>query len=398
MNPKIIKSEEEYAAALEEVARVMSADPDTPDGDALELWSMLVSDYEERVHPVPLPDPISAIRFRMEQNGLNQADLVPYFGSKSKVSEVLRGLRPLSLGMIRKLHEGLGIPAEVLLQEPGGTLSEKYREVDWRRYPLSEIIKRQWLPGFRGTIADLLDKAEELLGGFLFPEGLEAISAAYPRQNRRSGASVDEYALQAWMARVFQQAAVQDLPPYAPGTVDETFIRETARLSRFATGPLLAQEALLKQGIHFVVERHLPGTHLDGMVTRCADNTPVVALTLRYDRLDNFWFTLCHELAHIARHLEGDKSIVFVDDLEVISRDGCEEEADRLAAESLIPSGIWETFHTSHWTEASVVEAANRLRLDPSIIAGRIRRETGNYQLFSHLIGSHKVRKLFRVM
>ena len=115
MNPKILKTEDEYREALFRVEGLMEAEPGTPEGDELELWSMLVEDYEERHYPIPMPDPVSAIRFRMEQAGMKDADLIPYLGSKSRVSEVLNGKRPLSLTMIRKLHDGLGIPAEVLI-------------------------------------------------------------------------------------------------------------------------------------------------------------------------------------------------------------------------------------------------------------------------------------------
>ena len=115
MEPRVLKTETEYEEALARVEGLMDAEPGTPDGDDLELWSMLVEDYEERHHPIPLPDPIAAIRFRMEQTGLKDADMGAYLGNKSKVSEVLSGKRPLSLTMIRRLHEGLGIPAEVLL-------------------------------------------------------------------------------------------------------------------------------------------------------------------------------------------------------------------------------------------------------------------------------------------
>ncbi len=115
MEPRVLKTETEYEEALARVEVLMDAEPGTPEGDDLELWSMLVGDYEERHHPIPLPDPIAAIRFRMEQAGLRDADMVAYLGSKSKVSEVLSGKRPLSLPMMRRLHEGLGIPAEVLL-------------------------------------------------------------------------------------------------------------------------------------------------------------------------------------------------------------------------------------------------------------------------------------------
>jgi HTH-type transcriptional regulator / antitoxin HigA len=120
MKPKIIKTEAECAAALARIEKLMSARPNTPQGDELELLSLLVHDYEDRVFPIDKPDPITAIRFRMEQQGLKPGDLVPFLGSRSRVSEVLSGRRSLSLKMIRALVGGLGIPAEVLLGEPAG--------------------------------------------------------------------------------------------------------------------------------------------------------------------------------------------------------------------------------------------------------------------------------------
>lgn len=90
----------------------------TPEHDELELLVMLVESYEDRAFPLDLPDPISAIRFRMEQEGLSPKDLVPFIGSRSRVSEVLSGRRTLSLSMIRALHDGLGIPYDVLLVVP----------------------------------------------------------------------------------------------------------------------------------------------------------------------------------------------------------------------------------------------------------------------------------------
>lgn len=123
MDPKVLKTEADYDAALAIVDTLMSAAPGSPAGDRLELWSLLVDEYERRHHPIEPPGPLSAIRFRMDQQGLTQDDLVPFIGSKSKVSEVLSGQRGLSLAMIRRLHKGLGIPYEVLIQDTGQTLT-----------------------------------------------------------------------------------------------------------------------------------------------------------------------------------------------------------------------------------------------------------------------------------
>ena len=117
LKPKVIKTEAQYEATLARVEKIFDAKPDTPMGDELELLLLLVESYEEKKFPIGPPDPIDALRFRMEQEGLKPKDLIPYIGSKSKVSEVLSGQRPLSLTMIRKLVTGLRRPAEVALRE-----------------------------------------------------------------------------------------------------------------------------------------------------------------------------------------------------------------------------------------------------------------------------------------
>jgi len=116
MKPKVLKTTREHRAALGHIETLMTR-PD-PDEAELELWALLVEKYEEEHFPIAVPDPIDAIRFRMDQEELTPADLQPYLQSKSKVSEVMNRKRPLSLSMIRALNKGLKIPAEVLVQEP----------------------------------------------------------------------------------------------------------------------------------------------------------------------------------------------------------------------------------------------------------------------------------------
>jgi HTH-type transcriptional regulator/antitoxin HigA len=116
MKIRILKNEADYEAALAEIEKLMEGIE--PDADRLELLALLVRDYEDKHYPIDMPDAVEAITFRMEQMGLTRKDLERYIGSKSKVSEVLSGKRRLSLSMIRALHEGLGIPAEVLLGRP----------------------------------------------------------------------------------------------------------------------------------------------------------------------------------------------------------------------------------------------------------------------------------------
>jgi HTH-type transcriptional regulator / antitoxin HigA len=128
MKPKLIKTETDYQEALGHIEVIFDAKPGTPEGDELELLVTLVEYYEEKAYSIGLPSPVDAIRFRMQQQGLKAKDLIPYIGSASKVSEVLSGKRALSLPMIRKLVSGLGIPADVLLQEQGAELPSKVLE------------------------------------------------------------------------------------------------------------------------------------------------------------------------------------------------------------------------------------------------------------------------------
>lgn len=117
MNYKVIKTELEYEAMLEDAYSLMDAELNTPDGDKLELASLLIEKYEDENYPISPPHPVSAIKFRMEQAGLRPKDLIECFGDKSKVSEVLNLKRPLSLKHIRKLNHHLHIPLDALVGE-----------------------------------------------------------------------------------------------------------------------------------------------------------------------------------------------------------------------------------------------------------------------------------------
>ena len=133
MTVKPIKTEADHAAALARLEAVFDAAPGTPKGDEAEVLATLIQLYEEKHFPIELPAPLDAIRFRMEQQALKPKDLVPYLGSPSKVSEVLAGRRRLSLAMIRNLSTGLGIPAQVLIQEPARKAATRRRTAVKRR-------------------------------------------------------------------------------------------------------------------------------------------------------------------------------------------------------------------------------------------------------------------------
>jgi HTH-type transcriptional regulator/antitoxin HigA len=232
--------------------------------------------------------------------------------------------------------------------------------------------------------------------------GRDALPVALYRKNdhARSNAKADPYALKAWCWEVLARANATRLPvAYRSGTVDLKLIRKVAKLSWSAEGPKLAREFLAKHGIHLVCLEHLPRTHLDGAALQLADGTPVIGLTLRYDRLDNFWFCLLHELAHVGRHMDGKRDEAFVDDLslrgvEGVRRDPKEDEADEWAENGLIPADVWGGSQVrENPSPLTVMELAQRLEIHPSIVAGRIRHETKNFRLLSQFVGIGEVRR-----
>lgn len=396
MMVKLIKSESDYRETLARVDELMDAEEGTPEADELEVLATLAELYEKIAFPIGFPDPIGAIKFRMDQMGLRQADLIPFIGSRSRVSEVLSGKRPLTLKMIRALHERLGIPADALLQQQGATLPDE-AGLDVSRFPWGAMLKHNWFPGFNGTARDAKEHAEELLSKLFSSLSAGDLQIAHYRGHVRSGSEMDSYALLVWRARVVSLAKASPLPSsYKKGIITKGFMSRLVQLSYLDEGPKLAREFLHKNGIHLIIERHLPKTHLDGAATILDNGTPVVAMTLRHDRLDNFWFCLCHELGHVTKHLTKPDTEWFFDDLDLIDGDEKEHEADEWAEEALIPSSIWEAA-PAHLTRAvsDVRKLAEKIRIHPAIIAGRIRWETKNYRILSRQLGQGEVRKHF---
>lgn len=394
MQPKIIKTEAEYEQALSRIDELMAAVPDTDEGNEFELLVTLVELYEEKLYPINLPDAVSAIRFRMDQQGIKQKDLIPFIGSKSKVSEILSGKRELNLNMIRNLHAGLDIPLEVLLQKPKAELPEILEGIEWGNFPLTEILKRKWI-SFKGTLPEAKEHAEEILSTWAAPLGRGTLQPALLRQHIRGRNNSSPYSLAAWRVRVSLLAQEQNIPTYKPGSIDTEFVSDLVKLSYLDNGVLLAKEFLMKTGIHFVAEPHLTGTHLDGAVMFLPDGSPLVAMTLRHDRLDNFWFTLCHELAHLALHLGHDDWDLIYDDLDNHEGNNIEDEADQWATEALISNKKWQASGlTVNCSATEILAFAEKYRIHPAIPAGRIRREQRNYKKFARLIGNGEVRKV----
>jgi len=395
---KVIKTEEDYQLVLSRIDELMNAEPNTSEGDELELLVTLVELYEDKKYPIDMPDAIEAIKFRMEQLSLNQQALVPFIGSKSKVSEVLNKKRPLSLSMMRALHKGLSIPAEILLREQGQNFPEEIPEIDWTAFPIKEMIGLGWIysdKSIKGNEEEIMRKYIQEAGGMNSFFSLSFRASKGPIKKLRT----KKYALMAWCLRIMELSEKHPLEKkYKPGSIN---LSDLSKLSYFRNGPLLAKEYLEKQGIQFFIIPHLKKTFLDGAVMISEKKNPIIALTLRYNRIDNFWFCLLHELAHLTKHLTMDETNIIVDELDpqhssLRSKDSKEEEADRIAQDSLIPKEYWKKVNlAAKDLSKEVRNLSEQLKIHPAIIAGRIRFEKNNYRILSQFLGRGEVNKFF---
>ncbi len=399
MKPKLIKNSFDYEMALAYIESLMEQTESDDINEEIELFSSLITMYEDEYFPVNLPDPIDTILFAMDQQGLKRKDLIPIIGNQSKVSEVLCRKRPLSLSMMRNLHEELHIPAEILLQDTqkNQVPEKRFKSQD---YPISEMFKLGYFPKYK-KISQVKEFFEEIMSELFTQFADETPKLVYCKQSK-SKTEPDMNTLLAWQAHILTQVSSDEIDDFSMDALNDSFFEEILSLSIYPKGPLLVKDYLQSFGIHFVIEPHLPKTYVDGSVFKSHDDKPVIVLSLRHDRIDNFWFTLFHELGHVVKHLYGKKkNRAFFDDTFSSPDEGIallEKEANDFAMEHLISSKKIEASELcdpSLWTPSRILAIAKEVRRSPAILVGRIRYETNNYSLFSDLLGAGEVRYLF---
>lgn len=272
-----------------------------------------------------------------------------------------------------------------------------WSEVDetvWSQFPCKEMAKRKWFE------VQPHEKPRTKIREYFFSVNNLQSHTIYNRRIVRRNAVVDEYALLAWQIRVLELAQAHHAKNYVPEfELNETWLPELMSLTQSPSGPLDACNLLAEKGIVCVIERHLPRSNLDGATMLYDTNRPVIGLTLRHDRLDNFWFVLFHELGHIFLHMFDGRVCDFFDaDSESHTPQdsghvSIEDEADQFALNTLIPSEQWEKCMSRFaQSDATVQIDAENLGIGPSIIAGRIRREQNDYRILTQSVGQGQVR------
>ncbi len=302
---------------------------------------------------------------------------------------------------LRRLQEisnalKLNITKIVKLQQPVAHIrASQIPVLDWSKFPIREMYRRGWFEGFTGTLDAALDQSNLIVQNYV-QDVIKKPAYAYYRRRIRNGVSIDDYALFSWECRILSLAKKRAIGHvFQSEDLTNAWVKELVKQSKEYDGPLRAKEMLEEKGIALVIEPHLARTHIDGAAL-LYQGSPVIGMTLRYDRLDNFWFVLLHELFHVIKHLRKGRIDCIFDDLDVEAGDQIEKEADQLASEALIPANVWDKAICRFVrTNETVQMQAEDLGINPAIIAGRIRYEANNYTILSDLIGQGEVRKNF---
>jgi len=277
-------------------------------------------------------------------------------------------------------------------QSKGAFLSwSSFDDVAWEQFPAKEMIKRGWLEP-----ANDQGLSEAVETYFLKAAG-QQFASAFHRKKVRGVTKPNEFALLAWQARILELAQNRVLEKdISSFNHNDDWLYKLTQYTREEDGPKLAKELLEENGILLVLEKHLTGSYLDGAAMMSPSDNPVIGMTLRYDRLDNFWFVLFHELGHVYQHLFDNLNIDFFDEDGTDANDTLEREADQFALDTLISPHDWNLCLSRFaLTDEAVKIDAEKLNIHPSIIAGRIRKERKDYTILNKSIGQGKVRHHF---
>lgn len=383
MDIKPIRSSSELKNAKRQLEELLKNNAFGEHDDEIEVRSIIIEKYENAQVRIDAPTPVAAIKFRMEELDLAPRGLEPFIGSRARVSEVLSGKRQLSIDMIRSLHRGLRIPYESLINE-----RSKSADVEKVSDQTSERLSS-------------LGFDVETLASYLPRTIAHPYSQPLLRKTRTQRASekMDRTALALWQAAVQKRSERKKLQKtFSALKFRNQNFRRFAKLSRHVDGPKKAIQELEESGVSVVVLQHMPGTFLDGAAMLSNSGNPVIGLTLRFDRIDSFWFTLLHEAAHLALHYHvlASSNEAFIDDLDIRSEEAHEREADEFARENLIPRRFLSQVEWSNSSsQDDLISVATRARVHLSIVVGRWQREHQNYKKFARLIERNTLSSLF---
>ncbi|MFD1355726.1 XRE family transcriptional regulator [Methylorubrum suomiense] len=326
---------------------------------------------------------------------LTQKDLARKLGLKEQQIQRYEAdrYRSISLGNFQRVAAVLGLQWQLDLSSwilSGWNVAESISAVDVKKI-LKHAREHQWLDDTLKNSSD--EESFTYLHRDVTDHILKFGTPTLLRTGLNTESRTDDLLLVAWKSRVARIASriISDKTvKYCMG--DATWLIDLVHLSNLPDGPIQAREMLLTKGIVLVAERQIPGMRVDGAAF-LVDGIPVIGLTLRRDTIDNFWFTLLHEVGHALLHYRSGLNVGFFDDVERPSLEEVELEANEFASNLLIPEEKWKRSPARISKSTGPIEKfAREMNINSAIVFGRIQKERNNYTIFSDLLGKGTVR------
>lgn len=351
--------------------------------------------FSERYSLADLPRTLIQARIA---KGLSQSDLAHSLGMKPQQIQRYEASEYMSASLARLI--AISDILEIRITESFSTENKNkgfflswshMDDVAWERFPGKEMVKRGWLEP-----ANDQGLPEAIQSYFINSAGAQFATALH-RKKVNGTSKPNEFALLAWQARILELAHNRVATVHVPNfNHNDDWLSDLVKCTQEDDGPKQAKDLLEQNGILLIVEKHLSNSYLDGAAMLASSDHPTIGMTLRYDRLDNFWFVLFHELGHIYQHLFDNPHIDFFDEEGMNTEDNLEREADEFALNTLIPQAKWDACLSRFSLKSEAVKIdAEKLNIHPSIIAGRIRKERNNYTILNNLLGQGVVRSQF---
>ena len=326
--------------------------------------------------------------------GLSQKELARKLGLREQAIQrwETERYRSISLLNFQKVAQTLGVRWQMSDIAPSEAQWPPTYDVE--RDDLNKVVRHARNHGWLNTAETSEENAISILVRYVG----DHVSRYGTPSLLRTGLNVvdhsQDWSLLSWKAQVTRRAEsiIEHAKPRYRA-IKVRWLIDLVRLSQLDDGPRRARDLLLENGIVLIVEPQIPGMTVDGAAF-LVDDIPVIGVTLLRDSLDNFWFTLLHEVAHIILHYRTGLSSGFFDDVTSAEVDEFEKEANQFASNLLIPDEVWARSPARIAKTAEPIEKlANQLRISPAIIFGRIRMERQDYSIFSNKIGRGMVRK-----
>lgn len=351
----------------------------------------MVIKMNERLRPARAILPGSILKEELEARGWTQQEFADIICKPVQaVNEIIVGKKSIIPETAILFSEALGTSAELWLnlessyrlniaRKQGSNGNIARRAALYAIAPVKEMIKKGWISSKKS-----IDDLEAEIFQFFGINNIDEIGLVSARLRVSEAYTPEQVALNAWLRRAEILASRIQTSNYYPDKLLQT-IDDIKKLSTVSNQIEEVKRHLANLGVRFVVVPHLCKTYVDGAAFWLDSNSPVVALSLRHNRIDNFWFTLMHEIAHILQHADGGSRSFIDENVQGTNiENACETEANMQAAEWLIPSATFSEFmseYSLHPTSSMVLSFANEQGIHPSIVIGRMQHSTGCYSL-----------------